>query len=235
MSAAARQRLLPDDATRATSALRRHAHAEGGARRVRARRARGCPRSTRRSCSTSPTRCCSRSIGAVALMLLTGYAGQISLGHAGLLAAGAFTVGILFKEVGAPFWVTLPAAARWSARLLGRRLRPAVSLRLRGLYLAVSTLALHFIVIYLGAEYETRRGFSTGVVIDPPQLGAWTLHRRARLVLRAARLRRGDGARRPQPAALAHRARLARDPRPRGGRRGARHQRARVQGRSRSW
>jgi len=42
------------------------------------------------------------------------------------------------------------------------------SLRLRGLYLAVSTLALHFIVIYLGNEYETKRGFSTGVVIDAP-------------------------------------------------------------------
>lgn len=41
------------------------------------------------------------SIGAIALMLLTGYAGQISLGHAGLLAAGAFTTGILFKETGA--------------------------------------------------------------------------------------------------------------------------------------
>ena len=36
------------------------------------------------------------SIGALALMLLTGYAGQISLGHAGLIAAGAFTAGILF-------------------------------------------------------------------------------------------------------------------------------------------
>src|SRR5207237_232870 len=42
------------------------------------------------------------------------------------------------------------------------------SLRLRGLYLAVSTLALHFIVIYAGSEYETRRGYSTGVVIDSP-------------------------------------------------------------------
>ena len=39
------------------------------------------------------------SIGALSLMLLTGYAGQISLGHAGLIAAGAFTAGILFKEV----------------------------------------------------------------------------------------------------------------------------------------
>src|SRR3954451_1398285 len=51
------------------------------------------------------------AVGSLSLMLLTGYAGQISLGHAGLLAAGAFTVGILFKEVAAPFWVTLPAAA----------------------------------------------------------------------------------------------------------------------------
>lgn len=108
------------------------------------------------------------SIGAVALMLLTGYAGQISLGHAGLLAAGAFTTGILFKELAAPFWVTLPASTAVGA-LLGV-VFGLPSLRLRGLYLAVSTLALHFIVIYAGSEYETKRGFSTGVVIDPPAL-----------------------------------------------------------------
>lgn len=105
-------------------------------------------------------------VGAVALMLLTGYAGQISLGHAGLLAAGAYTTGILFKEFGAAWWVTLPAAAVVGA-LLGV-IFGLPSLRLRGLYLTVSTLALHFIVIYLGNEYETKRGFSTGVVIDPP-------------------------------------------------------------------
>jgi len=106
------------------------------------------------------------SIGAVALMLLTGYAGQISLGHAGLLAAGAFTTGILFKEFGAQFWVTLPASAAVGA-LIGL-LFGLPSLRLRGLYLAVSTLALHFMVIHAGQEYETRRGHSTGVVIDSP-------------------------------------------------------------------
>ena len=113
------------------------------------------------------------SVGAVALMLLTGYAGQISLGHAGLLAAGAFTTGILFKEFAAPFWVTLPAAAAVGAAL--GVIFGLPSLRLRGLYLAVSTLALHFIVIHFGSEYETRRGFSTGVVIDPPRVGNWTL------------------------------------------------------------
>ncbi len=109
------------------------------------------------------------SVGSLSLMLLTGYAGQISLGHAGLMAAGAFTVGILFRETNAPFWISLPAAA-----LVGGVLGIVFglpSLRLRGLYLAVSTLALHFVVVYLGGEYETRRGFSTGIVIDPPKLG----------------------------------------------------------------
>ena len=160
------------------------------------------------------------SIGAVALMLLTGFAGQISLGHAGLLAAGAFTTGILFKESPAPFWVTLPASAVVGA-LIGL-VFGLPSLRLRGLYLAVSTLALHFMVIHAGQEYETRRGHSSGVVIDPPSLAGYTLQdgRAWYFVLLAAsvatvllslNLLQQD---RPH---------LACDPRPRGGGRGAGH------------
>lgn len=112
------------------------------------------------------------AIGALSLMLLTGYAGQISLGHAGLLAAGAFTVGILVREVRAPFWLTLPAAALVGA-VLGV-IFGLPSLRLRGLYLAVSTLALYFVVAYLGGEYESRRGFS-GIMIDAPSIGGFAL------------------------------------------------------------
>jgi branched-chain amino acid transport system permease protein len=108
------------------------------------------------------------SVGALSLMLLTGYAGQISLGHAGLIAAGAFTTGILAREIHAPFWITLPASAV-TGIVLGF-VFGLPSLRLRGLYLAVSTLALHFVVIYLGGEYETKRGFSTGIIVDPPSL-----------------------------------------------------------------
>jgi len=114
------------------------------------------------------------SIGALSLMLLTGYAGQISLGHAGLIAAGAFTTGILTQEIHAPFWLTLPASAI-TGIVLGL-IFGLPSLRLRGLYLAVSTLALHFVVIYLGGEYETRRGFSTGILIDPPSLFGFKLN-----------------------------------------------------------
>ena len=114
------------------------------------------------------------SIGALSLMLLTGFAGQISLGHAGLLAAGAYTVGILVREANAPFWITLPTAAVVGG-LLGI-VFGLPSLRLRGLYLAVSTLALHFVVVYLGSEYETKRGFSTGVIVDPPSIGGYVVN-----------------------------------------------------------
>ena len=113
------------------------------------------------------------AIGALSLMLLTGYAGQISLGHAGLIAAGAFTVGILFREFAAPFWLTLPAAAAVGA-ILGF-IFGLPSLRLRGLYLAISTLALYFVVVYVGGEYENTRGFSTGIMVDPPNIGTFAL------------------------------------------------------------
>ena len=112
-------------------------------------------------------------IGALALMLLTGYAGQISLGSAGLLAAGAYTVGALHQELDAAFWITLPASALAGA-LLGL-IFGLPSLRLRGIYLAVSTLALHYIVIYFGTEYETSVGYSSGVVIDPPLLAGYAI------------------------------------------------------------
>jgi branched-chain amino acid transport system permease protein len=114
------------------------------------------------------------SVGSLALMLLTGYAGQISLGHAGLLCAGAFSAGILFKEYHAPFWLTLPAAAVVGA-VLGV-IFGLPSLRLRGLYLAISTLALHFVVVYLGGEYESKRGFSTGITIDLPNIGGFVIN-----------------------------------------------------------
>jgi branched-chain amino acid transport system permease protein len=113
------------------------------------------------------------SVGALSLMLLTGYAGQISLGHAGLIAAGAFTTGILAREIHAPFWITLPASA--VTGIVFGFVFGLPSLRLRGLYLAVSTLALHFVVIYLGGEYETRRGFSTGILVEPPSLFGFRL------------------------------------------------------------
>ncbi len=150
-------------------------------------------------------------VGSLSLMLLTGYAGQISLGHAGLMAAGAFTVGILFRETNAPFWITLPAAALVGA-VLGI-IFGLPSLRLRGLYLAVSTLALHFVVIYLGGEYETAARLLDRHRDRSAEARRHLDHRRPRLVLHPAGRGGGDAAALPQSPARAHRPRLAGDPR----------------------
>src|SRR5262249_49536248 len=72
------------------------------------------------------------AVGALALNLLTGLAGQISLGHAGFIAAGAFTTAMLVEAGWRSPLVALPAAA-----LVGARLRVALGippLRLQGLY-----------------------------------------------------------------------------------------------------
>src|SRR5438552_2551424 len=105
------------------------------------------------------------AVGALALNVLTGMAGQVSLGHAGFLAAGAFTVGVLVEGWKAGPLVTLPSAA-----IVGGVLGLAVgapSLRLKGLYLALGTLAMHFVVLYLGNEYQARSGLNTGVSVTP--------------------------------------------------------------------
>ena len=92
-----------------------------------------------------------------ALMLFTAWP-AISLGHAGLLAAGAFTTA---SSSANPRAVLGDAAGRrLVGALIGLIFVRLPSLRLRVPYLAVSTLALHFVVIYLGNEYEARRGYS---------------------------------------------------------------------------
>ena len=118
------------------------------------------------------------AIGALALNILTGLAGQISLGHAGFLAAGAFTAAILVEEFKTPAIVNLGAAA-----LVGAVLGLAVgapSLRLKGLYLALGTLAMHFIVLYGGGEYQQLRGFHTGVVVPHLKIGPLLLNNTTR-------------------------------------------------------
>src|SRR5215475_16208034 len=75
------------------------------------------------------------AIGALGLMLLTGFCGQISLGHAAFLAVGAFTTVILHVHLGAPFVLVVPASAL-SGAVLGLVVG-LPSLRFRGVYLAI--------------------------------------------------------------------------------------------------
>jgi len=119
--------------------------------------------------------CFLSAIGALGLMLLTGYCGQISLGHAAFLAVGAFTTVILTVHVGAPFAVVVPAAALAGA-LLGF-IVGLPSLRFRGVYLAISTLAMHYAIIYLATSYQANFGSSAtaGITIPDPAIGSFVL------------------------------------------------------------
>jgi branched-chain amino acid transport system permease protein len=112
-------------------------------------------------------------VGALALNLLMGTTGQISLGHAGFIATGAFTVAAFVTHFNAPMPVTLLAAV-----VVGIVLGILVglpALRLKGLYLAVSTLAAHFVIIAGLGQYQANIGYGEGFTIPPPNLFGWTI------------------------------------------------------------
>ncbi len=92
------------------------------------------------------------AIAGVGLMLLTGYTGQISLGHAAFFGVGAYTEAVLI-EAGWPFLLSFPTAG-----LLAGAVGVAIglpALRLTGLYLAIATLAFAFIVEEVLARWES--------------------------------------------------------------------------------
>jgi branched-chain amino acid transport system permease protein len=113
------------------------------------------------------------SVGALALNLLCGNAGLLSLGHAGFLAAGAFTTAVISAKFGLPIWVVLPTAALVGAFLGLIAGLPA--LRLKGIYLGISTLAVHYIIIYFLSEYQFYGGFGFGISIKDPNVGRFIL------------------------------------------------------------
>lgn len=92
------------------------------------------------------------AIVGVALMILTGFTGQASLGHAAFLAIGAYTAGFL-QSLGVPFIVYFPAAAVLTGVVGALVGFPA--LRLTGIYLVIATIAFAFIVEEILARWES--------------------------------------------------------------------------------
>jgi branched-chain amino acid transport system permease protein len=108
------------------------------------------------------------AIAILGLAILTGFNGQISLGHGAFYAIGAYVTAILMSEYDVPYWATLPASAIACAAvgfLIGL---PA--LRLGGLYLALTTFALAVAVPQLLKHnaLEPWTGGVQGLVIDKP-------------------------------------------------------------------
>src|SRR5256885_5099797 len=118
-------------------------------------------------------------IGALGLNLLIGYTGQISIGHAAFLAVGAYTTAALEAQIGLPFYLAIPAAALLTAAF--GLLFGLPSLRLKGLYLAIATLAAHFITSYGIIHWERMTNGVLGFNVAPATVFGLPLDSDARI------------------------------------------------------
>jgi len=111
------------------------------------------------------------AIVGLGLNVLLGLAGQVSLGHVGFFAIGAYTVAILTTKTGIDFWIALPVAAALSA-FVGTILA-IPSLRVRGPYLAMITIAFGFIIEHGAVELRALTGGANGIlnIPDPSLFG----------------------------------------------------------------
>lgn len=101
------------------------------------------------------------------LMLLAGFTGQFSIGHAAFLGTGAYTQAVL-ANMGVPFPIAMAAAAALSAAVGVVVALPA--LRVKGIYLGIATLAFGFIVEEVFARWESVTGGNSGLHVKSPKL-----------------------------------------------------------------
>jgi branched-chain amino acid transport system permease protein len=106
------------------------------------------------------------AIGAIGLNLLTGYTGQVSLGHAFFLGVGAYAATVFAGKLGWPFPFWLLAAAAVGG-IVGGLVGP-FALRLRGNYLVIVSLGLVFVGQHVFENWQSVTGGLTGVPVRAP-------------------------------------------------------------------
>jgi len=110
-------------------------------------------------------------VAVLGLNILTGYCGQINLGQAAFVAVGAYTTAILDNQLGLSAWATLPCAML-VAGLVGI-IFGLPALRVKGFYLAMTTLGAQFIIIYVLKHGGSFTGGITGLEITRPSIGSF--------------------------------------------------------------
>ena len=113
-------------------------------------------------------------IAAVGLNILTGFTGQISLGHAAFVGVGGYTSAILITRLGFSFWLALPCAGLTAA--LAGLIIGIPSLRVKGLYLCIATLAAQFIFEYIFIHWESMTRGIRGINVPPPTIFSFPLN-----------------------------------------------------------
>lgn len=114
-------------------------------------------------------------VAVLGLYFVTGLCGQISLGQAGFMAVGAYTTAMLMGHAGLSYWVACPLAtvtAGLTAIMFG-----LPSLRVKGFYLAMATLAAQYVIVWVLTHppLEQWSGGFDGMTTPPPQIGGFVI------------------------------------------------------------
>jgi branched-chain amino acid transport system permease protein len=108
-------------------------------------------------------------ISVVGLNILTGYTGLLSIGHAAFNGVGAYGCAVAAGTWGWPFWLAIPFGGLLAASagvLVG-----LPSLRIKGLYLAIATLAAQFIFLFIVQHWDSVTGGDRGLQMASPNVG----------------------------------------------------------------
>lgn len=112
-------------------------------------------------------------IAAIGLNMLVGYTGLVSIGHAAFLAIGAYSCAILTGKLHVPFLLSVIMAG--CAAALAGLIVAIPSLRLKGLYIAITTFAFGFIVQHVIVRWDSLTGGPDGLAVPPPDLFGFLL------------------------------------------------------------
>ena len=108
-------------------------------------------------------------VGAVGLNILVGNTGQVSIGHGAFMSVGAYTAANLIVRWGAPFWVAVPAGGLMAAAVGAVVGIP--SLRIRGIYLVIATLAAQMIIEWvINHVPEISGGIQASIEVPRPRI-----------------------------------------------------------------
>ncbi len=118
-------------------------------------------------------------IAAHGLNIMTGYTGLLSLGHAAFIGVGAYTVALAQIHLSLPFFITIPLAGVAAAMIgIGFGLP---SLRIRGLYLVIATLAAQFILNFIFVHWQRVTNGDVGLTVQPATIFGFPLNNETRL------------------------------------------------------
>ncbi len=112
-------------------------------------------------------------VSTTGLNILTGYTGLVSLGQAAFMGIGAYAVAYMDNHFGAPIVINLLVAG--GVAMLGGIIVGIPSLRVKGLYLAISTIAASMILHFIFSNWSSVTGGTAGVTVSPPSVLGFSL------------------------------------------------------------